>query len=301
MRKIFFPTIAFLLVAAAGIWLVPGSSDYPLDRFDALGLIALGLVVGVYGTIVGVGGGFLIVSILLLVWQFPPEQAAGTSLVVVFLNATVGSFAYARHKRIDFRSGLWFAGATLPGAVAGAFLAEYFSGRVFALTFGTLLLLVAALLIWKPVRSAPPRASTDADVEGSRRSLTDSAGTTFAWSFSLPLGMTISFAVGFLSSALGIGGGIFHVPAMMYLLSFPAVIATATSQFILAFSSLVGGATHVSLGNVLFGPATLMGIGVITGAQAGGALARRARGAVVVRLLAVALILVGARLLMRGL
>jgi len=299
MKPLTRTSIVFGIVAALGIWLIPRVSDYPIDRLDAVMLVAFGLVVGAYGTIIGAGGGFLIVPVLLLVWDLPPAQAAGTSLVVVFLNAAAGSIANARHKRIDFKSGLWFAGATLPGAVAGAFLAEFFSGRAFAATFGTVMLLVALLLLWKPVRSERRQASGDS--RGTIREMTDSAGNSFRWSFSLPAGMAISFGIGFLSSALGIGGGIFHVPAMIHVLFFPAVIATATSQFILAFSSLVGGVTHLSLGNVLFGPAALMGIGVVAGAQVGSTMAKTLRGSVVVRLLSLALIVVAVRLLLRAL
>src|SRR5688572_27388526 len=219
-------SLAFAAAAAVGVWLIPGISDYPIDRTVAVMLVMFGLIVGAYGTIIGAGGGFLIVPVLLLVWHLPPAQAAGTSLVVVFLNAVAGSIANARQKRIDFKSGLWFAGATLPGAVAGAFLAEHFSGRAFAATFGTVMLLVALLLLWKPVRSERRPASDES--RGTHRDLTDTGGNSFQWSFSLPAGMAISFGIGFLSSALGIGGGIFHVPAMIHVLFFPAVVATAT-------------------------------------------------------------------------
>jgi uncharacterized membrane protein YfcA len=241
-------------------------------------LVAFGLLVGAYGTLVGAGGGFLIVPVLLLAWHLPPAQAAGTSLVVVFLNAVAGSFQYARQQRIDYRSGLWFAAATVPGSIIGAFLAESFSGRAFEITFGVMLLLVAAFLIWKPVRSGP---ATDARPDR------------------LGLGIAVSFVIGFLSSALGIGGGIFHVPAMIHLLHFAPAVAAATSTFILAFSSLIGASTHVTLGNVLWVPAALMGIGVIGGAQVGAAIAKRVKGAVVVRLLSVALVIVAVRLLLR--
>jgi uncharacterized protein len=243
-----------------------------------LGLVAFGVAVGAYGTIIGAGGGFLIVPLLLLVWHLSPAQAAGTSLAVVFLNAVVGSIAYARQKRIDYRAGLWFAAATLPGSVAGAFLAKYFSGRTFDVAFAALLLGVAGFLLWKPVRST--------DV-GERRE------------YSLALGVTISFFIGFVSSALGIGGGIIHVPAMIHLLAFPAPIAAATSVFILAFSSLVGAGTHLVLGHVLFLPAGLLGVGVIAGAQIGARIAKRAKGATIVRLLSAALVLVAVRLLFR--
>jgi uncharacterized membrane protein YfcA len=86
---------------------------------------------------------------------------------------------------------------------------------------------------------------------------------------------------------------------MIHLLSVPAAIAAATSTFILAFSSLVGGATHVALGHVLYAPAALMGLGVIGGAQIGAAIAKKAKGALVVRLLALALIGTAIRLLIR--
>ena len=249
-----------------------------ITPLTGLGLVVFGLVVGTYGTIIGAGGGFLIVPMLLLLFHLAPAQAAGTSLAVVFLNAVAGAISYARHKRIDYRAGLWFAAATLPGSIAGAFLSKYFSGRTFDITFAALLLAVAAFLIWKPERPSGP---------GERHE------------YSLATGVVISLFVGILSSALGIGGGIIHVPAMIHLLSFPPAIAAATSTFILAFSSLFGGVTHVALGHVLYGPAALMGIGVIGGAQIGAAIAKRAKGALVVRLLAVALIGTAVRLLAR--
>ena len=270
--------LALGIAGILAIWLVPGASDYPVSTIAAVGLVAFGVTVGAYGTIIGAGGGFLIVPMLVLVLHLPPAQAAGTSLAVVFLNAVAGSISYARQKRVDYHAGLWFAAATFPGAVAGAFLAKYFSGQAFDLTFAAVLLTVAAFLMWKPLRETE---------------------TVVRQPYNMTLGLAISFGIGFISSALGIGGGIFHVPAMIYLFAFPAAIAAATSTFILAFSSLIGAATHVSLGNVLFGPAALMGIGVIAGAQIGVAIARRAKSVVVVRLLASALVLVAIRLIVR--
>src|ERR1043165_7169187 len=86
--------------------------------------IPFGFVVGIYGTMVGAGGGFLIVPVLLLVWHLPPAIAAGTSLSVVFLNASAGSFSYARQGRIDYKSGILLAIPTLPGSVLGAFVSK---------------------------------------------------------------------------------------------------------------------------------------------------------------------------------
>ena len=273
-----------------------------LSGIEMILLVAFGLVVGTYGTMVGAGGGFLIVPLLLLVWHLPPALAAGTSLTVVFLNASAGSFSYARQGRVDYKSGILLAIPTLPGSVAGAFLAQRLSGRVFDIAFAVLLLAVAALLIWKPLRSetsTPHEVDPNAPWWRMSRVVIDKSGHEFHYQYNLIWGLLISFVVGFLSSILGIGGGIIHVPALIFLLGFPSHLAAATSHFILAISSLVGAGTYISLGNVLFLPAALMGVGVIVGAQAGAALAKKAKGALTVRLLSVALIVVAIRLLLR--
>jgi uncharacterized membrane protein YfcA len=81
----------------------------------ALLLCLLGFAVGVFGTLVGAGGGFILTPVLLLVYPHStPELITGISLVVVFFNATSGTAAYARQRRVDYRSGIIFAACTLP-------------------------------------------------------------------------------------------------------------------------------------------------------------------------------------------
>src|SRR5438874_6056601 len=109
-----------------------------------LGFALFGLAVGAYGTLIGAGGGFIIVPVLLLVLGWPHQQAVATSLMVVAANAASGTIAYARQKRIDFRTGIRFALATLPGAIIGSYVVQLLSGRIFNLIFGVLL--VAILL-----------------------------------------------------------------------------------------------------------------------------------------------------------
>jgi len=89
------------------------------------------------------------------------------------------------------------------------------------------------------------------------------------------------------------------VPALIYLLAFPAHIATATSHFILVVTAGVGTLAHLALGHVLVWPAVLMGAGAMAGAPLGARLARRFHGRWIVRGLALALVAVGLRLLAR--
>jgi uncharacterized membrane protein YfcA len=88
---------------------------------DNFWLIPLGLFAGAYGALIGAGGGFILVPVLLIL--FPneaPEIVTSISLMVVFLNALSGTIAYARSNRIDYKIGMIFSLATMPGAVLGA-------------------------------------------------------------------------------------------------------------------------------------------------------------------------------------
>lgn len=273
-----------------------------MDLLGNLGLVLFGAVVGTYGTLVGAGGGFLIVPMMLLVYGATPQQAVGTSLAVVFLNAISGTVSYARRRRIDYRTGILFALLTLPGAVLGAYLTTYFTGRIFEVVFGIILLAIAGVLLFRPEarRATSPKAAANPLPRGGyvKRTLVDASGEIFEYSFNPRGGGLLSFAVGFFSSIVGIGGGIIHVPALVYLFGFPAHIATATSLFILAISAGTGTASHLALQHVLLWPALLIGTGVVVGAQFGAAISPHIRGRWLMRLLSIALVIVGARLVL---
>jgi uncharacterized protein len=292
----------FIVVALLALYLVPRSPTESMSLLRAIEFLGFGFAVGAYGTMVGAGGGFLIVPALILVVGAPPEMAAGTSLTVIFINALFGTYSYARMKRIDYRSGLLFAVATIPGSVIGASLSAHFSGPLFNKLFGILMLLLAAFLIWRPKAEEEMHSAMIASTGEwyqFHSQVVDATGTRFAWRYNLVIGVAVSLIVGFFASILGIGGGIIHVPVLTYVLGFPAHIATATSHFILAISSLVGAGSHLSLGHVLIGPAILMGIGAAGGSQVGARIAMRLRGGKILRLLSLALIVVGVRLLFK--
>jgi hypothetical protein len=116
-------------------------------------------------------------------------------------------------------------------------------------------------------------------------------------------GIGASLLVGFLSSFLGIGGGILHVPVMIYMLDFAVHIATATSQFILIITSFTGALTHLVAGGLAEGWMQVipLAIGVLFGAQVGAQLSRRLHGAWIVRGLSLALGVAGVRFVLAAL
>ncbi len=200
-------------------------------------------------------------------------------------------------KRFDYWSGLLFSITTVPGAVLGTLATNYVKRGTFDAMLG-IVLIIAAIFIY--VRPAPgSRPKKVASPRQFRRVLVDSSGETYDFSFNLPLGLALSFFIGFMSSLLGIGGGIIHVPVLILLLNFPVHIATATSHFMLAIMALTATLIHIGTGGFEHGGiqrTIVLAVGMVIGAQLGAILSPRLRGTLIVRALAVALALVGLRL-----
>lgn len=262
-----------------------------------LGLFVLGLFVGSLGTLIGAGGGFILMPVLMILYpDMPVDIITSISLSIVFFNAASGSIAYAKMGRIDYKSGIVFGLSTLPGAILGAVLTNYINRYYFDIIMGVLLIVIAGFLFNKPHEGA--YSSTNASKELTHRSFTDNLGEKFSYSFNKQLGINISFIVGVISSFLGIGGGIIHVPAMISVLNFPTHVATATSHFVLAIMALTGTIVHLVMGSLQQGLhiALTIGAGVIVGAQIGAAFSHKVKGHIIVWALAVALAIVGIRL-----
>jgi uncharacterized protein len=256
-------------------------------------LVLLGVAVGAVGTLVGAGGGFLLAPILLVVYPHDsPQTLTSISLAAVWANSTSGTLAYLRQRRVDVRSGLVFGAATLPGAIGGALAVSYVPRRAFDALMAAALAIVA-IWIAHSGEAAPSR-------QGAERVLVDRSGTEWRYRVRVGRGAVYSVAVGFVSSFLGIGGGVFHVPILVAGLGFPTHVATATSHFVLSIMSGAGVATHLVQGGYRAGHglwrSVALGVGVAAGAQLGARLSTRTPAHVIERLLAAGLVLVALRL-----
>jgi uncharacterized membrane protein YfcA len=269
-----------------------------MDVTHALLLIGIGLFVGFIGTLIGAGGGFILVPVLLLLLPgLKPEVITSISLAIVFLNAASGSIAYAKMKRIDYRSALTFAVAALPGSILGAFSTSLIPERVFDLILGFVLIIIAVFLLLRPEVRKKITAKDQSKLV--HRSIIDNKGQLYEYAFNQRTGIIISFVVGYLSSLLGIGGGIIHVPALTSILNFPIHVATATSHLILVIMALAGTLVHIFQGNLTGHLLTLLyiGFGVVVGAQGGAFFSHHAKPNWIIRALAFALLLVGIRII----
>lgn len=266
-------------------------------------LILLGVGIGTLGTLIGAGGGFILVPVLILLYPtMKPESLTAVSLAIVMVNAWVGTWAYYRKRRIDFKAGIIFAISTIPGSILGVFLTTVIPRGQFDILFGIVLTVLALFLFIgggkkekkdKTLRAIQPNFTF--------QQITDKNGVHYEYAYKIKTGIILSLLIGFFSPLFGIGGGIIHVPAMTELLHFPVHIATATSQFVLGIMAMVSVIVHYFQGSydnsenltLIF----TLGLGVIPGALLGARISNVVKGKIIIRILSISLGIIGLRII----
>jgi len=269
-------------------------------------LLGIGFLIGTLGTLIGAGGGFILVPLLLLVRpDLSPEVITAISMAVVACNAISGSIAYIASKRVDYKAGLIFAACTIPGSILGVLTTKIIPRHLFDLIFGILLIILAVFLFFKGGKEKDRLMLTEGKKGWVTQHITDKHGESYIYSYDIRKGALLSVLVGYFSPLLGIGGGIIHVPAMVEWLLFPVHIATATSHFILAIMSTVSVIVHIINGSyndpAIQRMVICLAIGVVIGAQLGAYLSHHMKGKIIIKALAVSLGIVGVRILLIGL
>ena len=211
--------------------------------FEDIWLIPLGFIAGILGSIIGLGGGIIIVPVLTFM-GFSPTLAVSNSLFAVFSNSVGSTIEYAKQKRVEFSLGWKLGLMTVPGTILGAFISSDLSSEIFKILFALVLISSASYIFLK-------RKIEEKPVDISRLLLVFSAGA--------------SFFAGIISSLFGIGGGLIFVPLMVVALGISIMRAAPTSQFILMFASFSGLIINSMLGNPDYYQALLLSIGAFAG------------------------------------
>ena len=187
-------------------------------------IIALvGIGAGAYGVLVGAGGGFILSPVLLLLAVSDPKDVPGTVLAAIAINGAFVAWTYRKVGIVDYRSGLLFAAAAVPGAVIGALGVKFVSSDMLKVAFGVLLVLLAVQLAIRPwllrlFRAERPRRRFTATVRS--RHIRTSDGQEYRYEFNEALATSFNVVLGFISSFFGIGGGFLRTPILVIAFSF---------------------------------------------------------------------------------
>jgi hypothetical protein len=237
-----------------------------------LGIGLAGLGTGLIGSLTGLGGGFVIVPLLTLVFGVDIRYAVGASLVCVIATSSGAAAAYVREGYTNVRIGMFLEIATTIGAIVGASLAPNMPGAAIAILFGLVMLhssWSAARVKKEPESGGPP------DRVSSWLRLDDSYPTPQgAVSYRVrrvPTAFGIMGVAGVLSGLLGIGSGVVKVLAMDRVMGLPFKVSTTTSNFMIGVTAAASAGVYLGRGYI--DPTLAMPI--VLGVLAGGFLGAR--------------------------
>jgi len=267
-------------------------------------LFPIAIVAGVMGAILGLGGGIIIVPALTLLFGVPMRTAVAASTVSIIATSTGAAVAYLNDKLTNIRVAMWLEMGTATGAMTGALVAGYLNQRFLFILFGALLgysgyNMVKARGKDRARTVAPDRVSRRLRLAGSYRDLALDRQVDYQVTHSVP-GLIIMYFSGIAAGLLGIGAGIFKVPAMDQVMGLPFKASTATSNFMIGVTAASGAVVYFARGDVkplVAGPVVL---GVLVGALIGARLMVRMKGTTVRRLFIPLILYTAAMMIYRG-
>lgn len=270
-----------------------------MNIIEVLLVFAVGFAVGAPSSLVGLGGGFIIVPVLILVFQLPVNNAVAISLVAILGTTVSSTLGYIRQKRVDFKLGLLYDILDVPGVVVGAYLTTVLPVNVLVVLCGFFIVAISILVIKQRRKNCSTEGSAaNGSSAKQERHKIDSEGKVFRYTLqSTPLALTSSLLGGIVTGLSGLGGGITDVSTMM-LLGIPPHIAVASAEFAMAITNGFGVLAHGFLNNILVEYALPLTLGTIIGAQVGCLLAKRVEGKTIRGILSIIALIAGIRLVL---
>jgi uncharacterized membrane protein YfcA len=267
-------------------------------------LFVTSIFAGVFGSIVGLGGGVVIIPVLTLLLGVDIHFAIGASIVAIIATSSGAASTYVRDKMTNVRVGMFLELASTSGAIVGAAVAAYTNSELLEITFGAILLatLIPTLMkIGEDIPKSPELVglSKTLSLKGSYK---ENDGTEINYNTTRPLvGLSGIWVAGLLSGLLGIGGGAFKVLSMDLAMKLPMKVSTATSNFMIGVTAAASAGIYFARGDVnpiIVAPVV---IGILVGSAIGARLLLRSRNPTVRLLFAIVLAITAVEMILSAL
>jgi uncharacterized membrane protein YfcA len=262
------------------------------------------LAAGFFGSLLGLGGGIIVIPALTILLHVDIRYAIGASIVSVIATSSGAAAAYVRDRMANLRVAMFLETATTSGALTGAFLAGILGGRWLTLGFGTAVTLSAVGMMRGTMRhpAAPPSHDAWADrlrLHGSYHD--DAAGQEIRYRvYGTKGGLLLMYVAGATSGLLGIGAGALKVPAMDLAMRLPIKASSATSNLMIGVTAAASAGVYFARGDIDPFVTAPVACGVVLGALLGSRLLPRIQSHAI-RIVFVALLLwIGGQMIWRA-
>ena len=269
-------------------------------------VLCVSIGAGLLGSLLGLGGGLILIPVLTLVLKVDIRYAVGASIVSVIATSSGAAAAYVRDGLANMRVAMFLELATVAGAVSGAMLAGMVGGRALYFLFGAVMAYSALAMLRKLREDGSPRAEPPPDALADRLGLHGSyydvsTGGEVSYRVHRPLvGLGLMYLAGTVSGLLGIGSGALKVPAMDLAMGLPIKVSTATSNFMIGVTAAASAGIYFARGDIdpfIAGPVC---VGVTLGAFAGSRFLTKLKSGSLRRLFVAVLLWVSYEMLSKG-
>jgi uncharacterized membrane protein YfcA len=261
------------------------------------------ILAGTIGSVVGLGGGIIIIPILTIGLGVDIHFAIGASIVSIIATSSGAAATYVKDRMTNLRVGMFLELATTAGAIVGAALAAYANSMLLELVFGTVLLISLFPLVMKIGEDIPARPELRGiakrlSLKGSYREID---GSAVDYNATRPgLGLLGMLVAGLISGLLGIGSGTFKVLSMDLAMKLPMKVSTTTSNFMIGVTAAASAGIYYARGDVNPLIVAPVALGILIGAFLGTRILLRARNPTVRKLFAVVLAVTAVEMVLRA-
>jgi uncharacterized membrane protein YfcA len=271
----------------------------------SLEILIFSVIAGIFGALLGLGGGIIVIPALTLLLGVDIRYAIGASIVSVIATSSGAAIAYVRDNITNLRIGMFLEIATTLGAITGAYIAGLISSKYLYIIFGLVLLYSALAMLKKRKEEIPQNVTSHPlakklNLEGSyfdkvlnKEIKYKVAGVYEAFS--------TMYLAGILSGLLGIGSGAFKVLAMDLFMKLPMKVSTATSNFMIGVTAAASAGVYLMRGTINPEIAGPVAIGVLIGATLGTKIMERLKNTTIRKIFIPVLIYISLQMLLKGL
>ncbi|MDQ1497122.1 MAG: uncharacterized protein QOI86_462 [Actinomycetota bacterium] len=267
-------------------------------------VFALSVAAGGLGSLLGLGGGIIVVPALTLLLHVDIRFAIGASIVSVIATSSGAAAAYVRDGMTNLRVAMFLELGTTAGALSGAYLAGVVPVRTLYLVFGVVMGYSALAMFRK--RHADLAVAVPVDALADRLALHSSyVDEALGREIHYPvtgstIGLGLMYVAGVVSGLLGIGSGALKVPAMDLAMRLPIKVSTATSNFMIGVTAAASAGVYFARGQVDPFVAGPVAMGVLTGALGGSRLLGRLQSSFIRKVFVAVLLWVSLEMLLKG-
>lgn len=265
----------------------------------------ISLGAGVLGSLLGLGGGIIVIPALTLLLHIDIRYAVGASIVSVIATSSGAAAAYVREHLANLRVAMFLELATTTGAITGAFLAGIIGGRALYLLFG-LILGYSALQMFRRRHELPHGSRSPDSWADSLRLHGEYYDEATDVKVAYPvtgtrLGLALMYVAGVVSGLLGIGSGALKVPAMDLAMRLPIKVSSATSNFMIGVTAAASAGVYFMRGDIDPFVAAPVAAGVLIGATLGSRLLGKLEGRIIRGIFVAVLLWVSLQMFLKGL